>query len=396
MDDRIIICRKDECIVTAVFRGKDCFRLSVCRDDDVLRVGSIYAGRITAVVENMSACFADIGTGSNVYVPLKKLEQAFTEPGHKDGKVHQGDTVLLQIDRLPSKQKPASATGEISLVGNSVVLLSGRKGISFSKMIDLPGYRDSVREAFAGRIGDGYGIMLRTNAPHFETDKITNEFELLKAEYEELLRRFQFAVPGTCLKEGLPEYMSMFRDEHLNDLTEIVTDDENVYGKLTGFCRDFLPGLNGRIRKYDSDKVSLYHVYDLTKQFHDALSRTVPLKTGGSLVFDRTEAMTVVDVNSSRASESRKKNALHEINVEAAKELARQITLRSLSGMILCDFISTGRENYNDLIERMKEFTTEDRSVSVIDVTPLGIMEITRAKVEAPLWEAVKKSGFTP
>lgn len=396
MDDRIIICRKDDCIVTAVFRGKECFRLSVCRDDDAIRIGNIYAARITGVIDNMNACFADIGNGSNVYLPLKKLEHVYSEPKHKDGRIHQGDIVLIQIDRLPSKQKPASATGAISLVGNSVVLLSGRKGISFSKMIDRTGYRDTIREAFARRTDSRFGIMLRTNAPYFETENVIHEFDLLKAEYEELLRRFQYAPSCTCLKEGLPEYMTMFRDEHISGLTEIVTDDENVYGKLTGYCYDFLPELGGKIRKYDSDQVSLYHVYDLSKQFHDALSRIVFLKTGGSLVFDRTEAMTVVDVNSSRASESRKKNALQTVNTEAAKELARQIQLRSLSGMILCDFISTGQSDYDDLIAKMKEFSAEDRSICVVDVTPLGIMEITRTKAEAPLIEAVKKTGFIP
>ena len=396
MDDRIIICRKDECVVSALFRGNTCFRLAVCRDDDTLRVGNIYIGRVDSIVDNVNAAFVDIGLRTNVYVPLKKLYGAYATPAHADGRIHKGDNVLVQIDRLPSGIKPASATGEISLVGNAVVLLRERNGVSFSKMIDDPEFRASMRELFRERKSDEYGIMFRTNAPYFETDKIVAEYELLKKEYEEILQHFQFGKPGTCLKEGLPDYMKMFRDEHLTDLSEIVTDDENVYGRITQYCADYLPELAGKIRKYDSDQVSLYHVYDLSKNFKEALSKVVFLKNGGSIVIEKTEAMTVIDVNSSKASDSRKKNALHEINLEAAKEIARQLELRSMSGMILCDFISTGRIDDDNLISRMKEFTKGDRSVCVVDVTPLGIMEITRTKVDAPLAEAVKKTGFNP
>lgn len=396
MDDRIIICRKDDCIVSALFRGKDCYKLSVFRDEEKLRVGSIYIGRIDSVVPNVNACFADIGTGANVYVPLKKLEGALATPSHADGKIHQEDSVLLQIDRLPSKSKPASATGEISLAGNATVLLRGRKGISFSKMIDIPGYRDEMREAFRNMDMDGYGAMLRTNAPYFSKEKTVAEFERLREEYDEILRRFRFGRPGTLIKDGLPDYMTMFRDEHLSDLTEIVTDDEAVYGGLTDYCSRFLPELSAKIRKYQSDQVSLYHVYDLAKCFKEALSRSVYIKSGAEMVFDRTEAMTVVDVNSGKASAAGKKDVLSKINLEAAKELARQIELRSLSGMILCDFISTSREESDRLLNAMREYVAFDRDITVVDITALGIMEITRTKKEAPLQETVKKTRFTP
>ena len=186
MDDRIIICRKDECIVSAVFRGDACFRLAVCRDDDTLRVGNIYIGRVDSIVDNVNAAFVDIGLKTNVYAPLKKLYGAYSQPAHADGRLHKGDTVLVQIDRLPSGIKPASATGEISLVGNAVVLLKERNGVSFSKMIDDPEFRTSMRELFRERKSDDYGIMFRTNAPFFETDKIIAEYELLKKEYDRL------------------------------------------------------------------------------------------------------------------------------------------------------------------------------------------------------------------
>lgn len=396
MDDRIIICRKDECIVSAVFRGNECFRLSVCKDNDMLRLGSIYIGRIASVVDNVKACFADIGLETNVYVPFNKLEGALAVPEHADGRIHQGDSVLLQIDRLPSGSKPASATGEISLAGNATVLLRSRKGLSFSKMITVPGYRDSMREAFRDKIGDDYGVMLRTNAPYFDTDKVLTEYELLKKEYEEILRRFAFGRPGTLIRDGLPDYMTMFRDEHLSDLSEIVTDDETVYARLTDYCSRFLPELSPKIRMYRSDQVSLYHVYDLARCFKEALSGKVYLKSGAEMVFDRTEAMTVVDVNSGKASKSSKKNALFEINQSAAKELARQISLRNLSGMILCDFISAGKEESGRLLESMREYASFDRDINVVDITALGIMEITRVKKEAALYETVKKTGFTP
>ena len=397
MDDRIIICRKDGFLVTAVFRGKECNRLSVCKASEDFRIGNIYIGRVASIVPNMNACFADIGTGQNVHVPLEKTEGALTSPSHADGKIHVGDSILLQIDRLPSKQKAASATGAVSLVGNAVCLLQGRKGISFSKKIDVPGFRENIRALFEGKTGDGCGVMLRTNSVSFEKDRILAEYEKLRSDYQEIIRRFECGVPGACLYRGLPEYMMMFRDEYLSNLDEVVTDDPEVYSEIREYMKAFLPNLSGKLRKYDSEKVSLYHLYDLAKAFADALSRTVSLPSGGNLVFDKTEAMTVVDVNSGRGSALRKKNALHEMNLEAARELARQMRLRSLSGMILCDFISTeGSGDAEDLLSKLREYTAEDRDSDVVDITKLGIVEITRQKKDVPLYETVKKLGFQP
>ena len=397
MDDRIIICRKDGFLVTAVFRGKECNRLSVCKASEDMRIGNIYIGRIASIVPNMNACFADIGTGQNVHVPLEKTEGALCAPAHADGKLHVGDSILLQIDRLPSKQKVASATGAVSLVGNAVCLLQGRKGISFSKKIVTPGFRDSIRKVFEGRTEEGFGVMLRTNSVAFAEERIVAEYEKLRGTYQEILRRFQCGVPGVCLYQGLPEYMTMFRDEYLSELDEVVTDDPDVYKEMEEYLAAFLPDYAGKLRKYDSEKVSLYHLYDLRKVISDALSRTVSLPGGGNLVFDKTEAMTVVDVYSGRGSAVSKKNALHAVNLEAARELARQMRLRSLSGMILCDFISTdGSDDAADLLTKLREFTKDDRDTDVVDITKLGIVEITRQKRDVPLYETVKKLGFMP
>ena len=397
MDDRIIICRKDGFLVTAVFRGKECNRLSVCKASEDMRIGNIYIGRIASIVPNMNACFADIGTGQNVHVPLEKTAGVLSSPAHADGKLHVGDSILLQIDRLPSKQKAASATGEVSLVGNAVCLLQGRKGISFSKKIEAPGFRDNIKILFEGKTEEGLGVMLRTNSVAFAEERIVAEYEKLRGTYQEILRRFQCSVPGVCLYRGLPEYMTMFRDEYLSELDEVVTDDPDVYKEMEEYLAAFLPDYAGKLRKYDSEKVSLYHLYDLRKVISDALSRTVSLPGGGNLVFDKTEAMTVVDVNSGRGSAVHKKNALHKVNLEAAKELARQMRLRSLSGMILCDFISSdGSDDAADLLTKLREFTKDDRDTDVVDITKLGIVEITRQKRDVPLYETVKKLGFTP
>ncbi|MBO4485413.1 MAG: ribonuclease E/G [Lachnospiraceae bacterium] len=396
MDDRIIICKKVGNIVTAVFRENVCFRLFVNPASEPLRIGNIYTGRIASMVPNINACFTDIGIGENVYIPLEKLKNAVISPAHADGKIHQGDSVLVQIDRLPAKQKKAGATGDLSFVGNAVVLLMGRKGVSFSKKIDDPGFRDRMRSLFEGKTEAGFGVMLRTNAPYFEDAQILSEYETLRAEFKDAVRKFEIMLPGTCLREDLPEYLKVFRDEHLSELTEIVTDDESVYSVLRGFFTKFLPELSEKVRLYKEDTVSLYHLYDLTKAFHDALSRTVSLKSGGNIVFDRTEAMTVADVNSGRGSAA-KKTALSDINREAAREIARQMELRGLSGMILCDFISCGgADEKKQLFEYMKECTRHDRSVDVVDITRLGIMEITREKLGAPLYEVVKNLDFNP
>ena len=398
MDDRIIICKKDDISVTAVFSGKVCNKLYLDSNRDGMRIGDIYVGRIDKLVDNVKAAFVNIGTEQNVYVPYEKMKNPAAEPMHADGRIHEGDRILVQIERMPAKNKPATAVADISLVGCAVILFPGREGVSFSKKIEDSGFRDSMKQQYAPLLKEWQqGIMFRTNSPSYTAEVIHEEILRLKKDYESIRKEFTYKRYGERVYKGLPAHLTVFRDAYLQDIQEIVTQEQESYDYLKQL--PIVHGKNVRIRTEKDSEVSLYHLYDLKKCFNDALSRKVWLKSGGFLVFDVTEALTVIDVNSGKASANKGSgNSLHQINLEAAEEILHQIRLRNLSGIILVDFINTdGSDDADKLMQFLKEQAQLDRGNTIIvDITKLGLVEITRVKTDAPLSETVKKLSFQP
>lgn len=393
MDDRIIVCKKDDVSITALFRGNICHRILMSKSDRDFRIGNIYTGRIEKLVDNVKAAFVDIGFEQNVYVPFEKMQMPLTLPAHSDGKIHEGDKILVQIERMPSKNKPASAAGDFSLVGNSVVLFYGRKGISFSKKINDSAFRESKKINYFDF--ESLGLMFRTNAPYYSDSVIQEEVQDLKRIYDAILKDFSHSLPGKCLYKGLQENLCIFRDEYIRDIKEIVVEETEIYSYLKN-----LPSFNNiDIRLHQDSSVSLYHIYDLKKVINDALARRVWLKSGAYLVFDNTEALTVIDVNSGKASAAKSgKNILHRINLEAAEEILHQIALRNLSGIIIVDFInSDGNGDTAELLHYLEDKTYGDRvHTRIVDITKLGLAELTREKTDAPLSEVVKSLNFIP
>lgn len=398
MDDRIVICRKDGTIITGIFRDGQCRKLSFeAEKGKVLRSGAVYTGRVEKIVPSMKSCFVNIGLEENVYVPFEKLTNGVTSPQHKDERIHEGDRILVQIEKPPSKQKPASGVGDYSLAGTSVAFLRGRSGLQFSKKISDSGFRELVKREIRIPDDTSCGIMIRTNAFFYGIETIRRELAALSETEWEILKRFEYTEPGTCLYEGVPDYLLAYRDEYMLEQTDIVTDVPEVYRSMRQFFEMFIPERADRIRMHDSDSIGLYHLYEFKKNIDEAVSRKVWLKSGGNIVFDRTEAMTVIDVNSGKATAgSNGQESLRRTNDEAALEIARQLELRNLSGMILIDFINTGnKEDERQLLQKMDSYTRKDRSyVSVVDMTALGIMELTREKKEPPVSERLKELNF--
>lgn len=399
MEDRIIICKKDGVTISAKFTDRRCNRLSFYRDETTLRVGDIYIGRIESMVPSMNACFVNIGFTDNVYVPFEKMNSPYIEPAHRDGKIHVGDKLLVMIERLPSKNKPASAVMDISLVGNKLVLLQGRKGLSFSKKITDSERREALKSLFAEKKCDNFGLMLRTNAPFSSDEELLTEYSLLTDTFRSITERFRYGKEGTRLYQGLPEYLCFLRDEYLPELSELVTDDPDIFSQVQAYCKQFLPNVSDKVRFYADKRISLYHVYDMKRIIEEATARKVWLKSGASLVFDKTEAMTVIDVNSDKASEAKgAKRLLHQINLEAAEEIMHQLMLRNLSGIIIVDFINTkGSDDEKELLKLLQELSRRDyRRTVAVDITELGLVELTREKREVPISERIRQLSFIP
>lgn len=351
------------------------------------------------MVPSMNACFVNIGFTDNVYVPFEKMNSPYIEPAHRDGKIHVGDKLLVMIERLPSKNKPASAVMDISLVGNKLVLLQGRKGLSFSKKITDSERREALKSLFAEKKCDDFGLMLRTNAPFSSDEELLTEYSLLTDTFRSITERFRYGKEGTRLYQGLPEYLCFLRDEYLPELSELVTDDPDIFSQVQAYCKQFLPNVSDKVRFYADKRISLYHVYDMKRIIEEATARKVWLKSGASLVFDKTEAMTVIDVNSDKASEAKgAKGLLHQINLEAAEEIMHQLMLRNLSGIIIVDFINTkGSDDEKELFKLLQELSRRDyRRTVAVDITELGLVELTREKREVPISERIRQLSFIP
>lgn len=359
-------------------------------EENASKVGDIYLGKIKNVVRNIEACFVEIEAGELVYLPFSQYDNVFLVNRTPDGRILEGDEILVQITKDPQKTKQASATAQITVTGDYFVFNTGSEHIGASTKLSTDTRNHLTHLAKEHLQKDKslppYGMVIRTQAAALSEDQFLSE---LQAQQEAFLTVFRKARHSTCFHCILkPDHAweNALRDISPNEYREVVTD-------LPKFRERTAPYFTSRqkpVRLYQDPAYSLTKLYGIESKLENALSRRIWLKSGAYLVFDITEALTVFDVNSGKyESKKASKETFYHINLEAAKEIALQLRLRNLSGIILIDFI-----NMNDpaleqeLIHSMQTLVKQDTvPTKVIDITPLGLMELTRKKISKPLYE---------
>ncbi len=362
------------------FKDDMAVRTDIFYDDEKNILGNIYVGYVKDIVKNINCAFVEYEQGRKAYLQLSdKCRPVFLNRKNTD-KLCSGDRIIVQITKEAVKTKDPVCKTEFELVGKYAVLTHGTTGISFSQKIKDESFKKCISETLYNNCYNdnaGYGILIRTNAYEVSENDILSEVNSFINEYEKLINTAMTRTKNFLLKEADNPLLSILRDLNFEPSDRIVTDDENIYNILKE------ENINGSPELYTDDLLPLYKLCSLEKVFDDVSNRKIWLKSGAYLIIDYTEAMTVIDVNTGKCEKGKdKEQTFLKINMEAAKEIARLLSLRNISGIIIVDFIDMkDAENRDKLIQAMKEYVAEDKiKTTVVDFTRLHLMEITRKK----------------
>lgn len=370
-------------------------------------IGNIYIAKVQKVSPGAGACFVAIAPDKPCFLPLAEaLDEScallLNRPWDKT--IRPGDELMVQIVREAIRGKLPSVTTKISFSGKYVVLSAGQKHLGISGKIrenrkaEILSYLqnqnlvDTKKMCQTEEIQNlSYGFVIRTNAAALQEDSgLVEEWRELEEKWKDLLFHVKNRTCYSCLYQEQPTYLKNLRDIYDDSYDEIVTDLPDIYEALQAFFEQNPLMKNVPLRLYQDDLISLENLYGIPAKLESAIGSRVWLKSGAYLVIEPTEAMTVIDVNSGKY-ESRKENAAvtaFQINMEAAAEIAFQLKLRNLSGIIIVDFINMKKQDNEFLLKRLKQLCSKDSvPTEVVDITPLGLVEITRKKINKTLKE---------
>ncbi len=393
---KILIIKLDHRILSLLIRDNQILSIQVQKPDEHA-VGNIYLGKVRSLSENIGAAFVNLGQDYIAFLPLSQMKHAVVTNRVFDGKLRAEDEILVQIIKEPMKNKQASVTAGLSLSGNYVVVkANGHKESPVqvsSKLGRKQKNKFSTLEALR-KIGQHWQIVVRTNAGTLEDmTPLVREASLLAGQLEHILQIADKRTCYSCLYETRPDYIHFIQNSYTAEYDEIVTDLPEVYETLKEVLPEISPSVP--LRLYEDNLLPLHKLYAVESRLRELLDRKVWLKSGGYLVIEPTEALISIDVNSGKYERGQDKDeAAFKINLEAAEMIALHLRARNLSGMILVDFINMkDKEQEQKLIEHMRNLLRKDSiHADVVDMTGLGLMEITRKKVRPSLKEQLDKT----
>ncbi len=408
--DRVMAIRqRDDLTQIAVLEDKVLVEHYVARESQTSLIGNVYLGRVQNVLPSMEAAFIDIGKGRNAV--LYAGEVNWQAVGHQEGQprkiesvLSSGQTVLVQVTKDPVGHKGARLTGQISLPGRFLVYVPGgnTSGIS-RKLPDTE--RNRLKTLLKEIVPDTAGVIVRTAAEGASEDELTLDVERLTARWSDIEEKVKGGKSPQLLY-GEPDLtLKVVRDLFTEDFGRLVVQGDDAWDLVDGYVSHVAPDLQERLERFDapegeesedtdrsSRKRDLFGELRIDEQIAKGLDRKVWLPSGGSLIIDRTEAMTVVDVNTGKftGSGGNLEETVTKNNLEAAEEMVRQLRLRDIGGIIVIDFIDMVLESNRDLVlRRLVECLGRDRTRhQVAEVTSLGLVQMTRKRIGTGLLEA--------
>ncbi len=354
-------------------------------------IGNIYLGKVQNVLPAMEAAFIDIGRGRNAVLYAGEVDWSKSEgkPKRIEEALTSGQTVLVQVTKDPIGHKGARLTSSISLPGRFVVYVPGgsMSGIS-RKLSDAE--RSRLRTILKDVVPDEAEVIIRTAAEGAGEDELRRDVARLKAQWEDIERKVKAGAAPVALYAEPDLTVKTVRDLFNEDFAKLVVAGDDAWDTIEPYVTHVAPGLTDRLQRWESDDDVFEH-YRVDEQITKALDRKVWLPSGGSLVIDRTEAMTVIDVNTGKftGKGGNLEETVTKNNLEAAEEVARQLRLRDIGGIIVVDFIDMVLENNRDLLmRRLVECLARDRTRhQVAEVTSLGLVQMTRKRIGTGLLE---------
>ncbi|HSJ34934.1 MAG TPA: Rne/Rng family ribonuclease [Acidimicrobiia bacterium] len=364
----------------------------VAQPDRTSMVGNIYLAKVRNVLPGMEASFLDFGAAKNGV--LYASDVAYDRKKHRNGpprieeSLAEGDEVLVQVVKDPMGAKGARLTGTPSLPGRYLVLVPDSDSHGISRRLPEE-ERNRLRTVIDQVKPDGFGVIVRTAALHASAEEIAADISRLVKAWEEItLKAKDGGAPRAVYTE--PDLLIRVIREHFTaDFRRMLIEDKDAYESVVAYLRATAPDLVSKVQMYE-DELALFERYHVDDQLRKALERRVYLPSGGHLVIDRTEALTVIDVNTGKfvGSSSLEETVLQN-NLEAAEEIGRQLRLRDIGGIIVIDFIDMEKErNQQQVLRRLRETLAKDKTrTQVFDVSHLGLVEMTRKNVSAGLLE---------
>jgi ribonuclease, rne/rng family len=357
------------------------------------RVNHIYKGVVKNVLPGMSAAFLDIGIGQNVYLNLKEQGQ--------QKKVHVGEVLMVQVVKDAMLGKSARVTTDVSLAGHYMVLLPEDKQIYISKKITDPDLRQSLKDMAEPYLQRGVGFILRTAAMGASQEEIARDMAYLHQTWEYLQKRYKVAQNGTEIYGDADLWYRVIRDYMGPSVDAIMVDHRLAYDELQQLLQAGRFGKPVEVSLWNQ-KEDIFKVHGIEEQIDALLNHRIDLPSGGSLQIDQTEALTVIDVNSAHYSGKNEQagQVAKRVNQEAAHMIARQLRLRNLGGIIICDFIDMPKPDMDELVQLMNQLVKKDPIKTVVcGMTSLGLLEITRKRerqsVPSILFDACSSCGGT-
>ena len=387
-------------------------RVALLEDDKVVEiyierplsqrlVGNIYKGIVENVLPGMQAAFVNIGEERNAFLYVDEIPQprGTDSPGGRmpiQRLLHVGEEIMVQVMKEPFGSKGARLTGHITLPGRYLVLMPGLNYVGVSRRIANQEERERLKNELELVKASDVGVIVRTAAEGMESENLQNDLHFLSSLWDNIQNLYTREKSPALLYMDVALIFRIVRDLFNDYISEFHIDNEQEYQKIKELLNCLSPELMNRVSLY-RNKLPIFEHYGIENEIDRSLNRVVWLNCGGYLVFDETEALTVIDVNTGKyTGKNNLEDTIFKTNLEAADEITRQIRLRDIGGIIIVDFIDMStQENRQRILDRLKEQMSHDRTKShVLGITSLGLVEIARKKVRQGL-SAVMQQACT-
>lgn len=391
---------RPEATQIAVLEGRNLIEHYVSRPaDDVAQIhGNIYLGKVQNVLPGMEAAFVDIATPKNavLYRGDLQFDAEDVEGGASNARIEQilkpRQTIICQVTKNPIAHKGARLTQEVSLPGRFVVLIPNSSTYGISKRLD-DGERKRLRNILDKVKPPQHGVIVRTAAEGVTSEEISSDVRRLLSQWDQIEALASSAQAPALLYREPDMAVRVIREEFNDNYRSVVIDDEALFNDVHSYVSSISPALADRIELYDRDvePLSIFERHHVHEQVHKALDRKVWLPSGGSLIIEHTEALTVIDVNTGKNVGSKSlEETVYRNNLEAAVEIAKQLRLRDIGGIIVIDFIDMEiKGNRDDVVRVFRDALARDKTrTQVFDISELGLVEMTRKRIGEGLLES--------
>ncbi|WP_313582806.1 ribonuclease E/G [Lacrimispora sp.] len=388
--NKLIITRWNGSVITLLQSGKETVQVNIEPEENQSVLGNIYIGKVNHIVKNINAAFVDIGGGQMGYLSLSDANILFVDQRTYNGKLRQGDEIIVQVERDAVKTKAPVLTGNLNVTGRYFVLTSGKKQIGFSIKITDQAWKQEMKSYLESRKDEDFGMIVRTNAYKVPKEELESELIQLMDSFKEMLDNAKHRTCYSLLYSSAPSYLTGLRDSLKSSLEAVITDEPDIYEAIKDYLTQCQPEDLGLLTLYEDNLLPLGKLYRIEKTMDEALGKRVWLKSGGYLVIEPTEALVVIDVNTGKYSGKKElRETIKKVNIEAAEEIGHQLRLRNLSGIIIIDFIDMEAEDDRRiLMERLEGILSKDPvKTTVVEMTKLNLVEVTRKKIRKPLYE---------